>query len=76
MINVFNHAKKLTLLAWSWPSRGVANMMSVAVDVSHVTQDFETFDLSNSTLQCHTYTQYNNFLSLVYTSKFYLIKCI
>ncbi|CAB3980677.1 Hypothetical predicted protein [Paramuricea clavata] len=32
MINLFNDAKKLTLSAWSWPSREVANMMSIAVD--------------------------------------------
>ena len=42
MINVFNDSKKLTLSAWSWPSREDANMMSVAVDV---TQDFETLTL-------------------------------
>ena len=42
VINVFNDAKKLTLSAWSWPSREVANMMSETVDV---TKDFEVFDL-------------------------------
>ena len=31
MINVFSDAKKLTLSAWSWPSREVANMMSETV---------------------------------------------
>ncbi|CAB3991771.1 Hypothetical predicted protein [Paramuricea clavata] len=37
-------------------------MMSIAVDV---TQDFETFDPSNSTLQYVTPTQHNNFLSCI-----------
>ena len=62
MINVFNNAKKLTLSAWSWPSREVANMMSETVDV---TQDFEVFDPSNSTLQYVTPTQNNNFLRCI-----------
>ena len=62
MINVFNNAKKLTLSAWSWPSREVANMISGAVDV---TQDFEKFYPSNSKLQYVTPTQHNNFLSCI-----------
>ena len=62
MINVFNDAKKLTLSAWRWPSREVANMMSAAIDVQ---QDFKTFDPSNSTLQYVTPTQHKNFLSCI-----------
>ena len=62
MINVFNDAKKLTLSAWSWPSREVANMMSETVDV---TKDFEVFDPSNSTLQYVTPTQHKNFLHCI-----------
>ena len=61
MINVFNDAKKLTLSAWSWPSRE-ANMIAAGLDFQ---EEFSAFNPPSSVFQYITPSQHKAFLKFI-----------
>ena len=62
MINVFNDAKKLTLSAWSWPSREIANMIAAGLDFQ---EEFSAFNPPPSVFQYITPSQHKAFLKCI-----------
>ena len=62
MVNVFNDAKKLTLSAWSWPSREIANMIAAGLEFQ---EEFSAFNPLSSVFQYITPSQYKVFLKCI-----------